>query len=461
MRTKTLSIALCSVSLAFIFAGKAHAVDNTLCTPDQSVFEKIGAAFQSLDIRKTVQNMIATSMTDAAFNLMANRNPQQFVECSYALLIDEGKKDKAAALEGSCPSLTQLNVEEKVKECKDIGNLYDYPKATTYNGGLGFKSTQTGGSLIGLANAVDGAVRTEPVPANLAYYWNDQIAHVPFANKALAADVQYQNAPLIGVVLDLWKTVRNIAFGFLSVVMLVTGIAIMTRKKLNSQLVVTAQYAIPRIALAVILIVFSYPIGAVMATSMRYLAQLSERVVCSTAASDLGVLKNLTLCPASSTALAALILVYTVLALIPTGGMALTTVAVIGVALLIIVILKLLIVVRAAILYLQLIFSIILSPISFAMGAVPGNEKSTENTIKQWLSYLAGYVALFAVSAATDVIVIKLLIGPFNSFSFGALLSSLFAALFAPVIYIFGALMALRTPGKVKTFIMGDDKKKK
>ena len=265
--TIALSFTVSTVGTGHVFA----AINNPLCRPDETIFTKIGNAFKPLDIRKTVQNMIATSLTDGIMNLIANRNPQQMTECAYDAITKANAINLVEQADNACGG--PITVTEN---CDDFTSTYD---ANDLNNGLGFKMNQTGGSLLGIANTLDGATRTEPIPVNLAYYWNDQIKNTPFVSKALAADVQYGNAPAISTILVLWKTFRNIAFGMLSIVMLITGVMIMTRKSFP-QLSVTAQYALPRIALALILIVFSYPIGAVAASSMRYIAVLGENIVC-------------------------------------------------------------------------------------------------------------------------------------------------------------------------------------
>jgi len=65
-------------------------------------------------------------------------------------------------------------------------------------------------------------------------------------------------------ILPLWKVFRNIAYIFFTLVFIVMGFAIMFRVKLNPQTAVTIQYAIPRVALALILVTFSYAIAGLV-----------------------------------------------------------------------------------------------------------------------------------------------------------------------------------------------------
>ncbi len=60
--------------------------------------------------------------------------------------------------------------------------------------------------------------------------------------------------------LPIWKAFRNIAYLLMALVMIVLGFMVMFRKKIDPKTVVTAQNAIPRVVIALILITFSYAI---------------------------------------------------------------------------------------------------------------------------------------------------------------------------------------------------------
>ncbi len=67
-------------------------------------------------------------------------------------------------------------------------------------------------------------------------------------------------APLLPV----WKAFRNVAYLLMAIVMIVLGFMIMFRKKIDPHTVVTAQNAIPKVVLALILITFSYAIVGIL-----------------------------------------------------------------------------------------------------------------------------------------------------------------------------------------------------
>ncbi|MFA5881042.1 MAG: hypothetical protein WC834_02510 [Eubacteriales bacterium] len=439
-------------------ASKSYAAaPNAFCQPDETTFTKIGNAFKSLDIRKTVQNMMTSAMTDGLMNAVANRSPKQMMECSWYVL-NKNKQEAAAAnvpfehqglltkIETDCPE-----IKGSTPDCEDFVQTYD-SKAMYYNIGgqkLGFNQTTTSGSLLGFANTVEGVVITEPLPTNLAYFWNDSIRNVPFASTALAANTSYANAPMIDSVLQIWKTVRNVAFGLLSVVMLVVGVMIMMKKKLSPQLVVTAQYALPRIALAVVLIVFSYPIGAVMASSMRYLTDLMHGIVWGAASTG-------SMSDASSGGLGLLIGLL-LAGLLGFVGVAMPIMIATAVFVVVMVVLYIAVWVKAILLYVKLIVSIVLAPVSFALGAIPGNESMSENWFKHALANVLSYIGMFTFLNIGLVIIGEVVKTPTTSFGTGT--TSLFAFLLLPIIIIWILLQTLKVPGKIETLIMGDPKK--
>lgn len=429
----------------------AYAINYAFCEPDKTVFEKVGDAFTSLDIRKSVQNMIASAATDGIMNVVANRNPSQMMRCSWYILQQNRTQNTKILkdIETACPNLNPTDHPDIVRtletECVDFVQMYQSGKYYYNIGGqrLGFNETTTSGSLLGLANALEGAVRTEPLPTNLAYFWNDSIKKMPFAGTALAADVSYGNAPLITVILEIWKIFRNLAFGLLSIAMLITGVMIMTRRKLSPQLVVTAQYALPRIVLAVILIVFSYPIGAVMASSMRYLTDLMAGIILGTAIGSIMSLGEIN--------------AYALAGPLNIVGAAIPMLILTCVFILVIIVLYVAVWFKAILIYMKLIVSIVLAPVNFALGVIPGNEAMTGNWFKHAAVNVASYVGMFTFLNMGLFILVKLVEAP--PMSVGTGISQFFTLLLFPVIVVWILLQTLKVPGKIETLIMGEPKR--
>lgn len=69
-------------------------------------------------------------------------------------------------------------------------------------------------------------------------------------------------------IMFVWKTFRNIAYFLFVLIFLATGFMIMFRQKINGQVVVTVEQAIPNIIVALIFVTFSYAIGGLLIDAM-------------------------------------------------------------------------------------------------------------------------------------------------------------------------------------------------
>lgn len=120
-------------------------------------------------------------------------------------------------------------------------------------------------------------------PASSTVYLQDLSAHFGLINKAYAAappggcpgGVQgAPNSPLgygfcsLGLLLNLWQSVRNIAYFMLVLAFVLIGIGVMLRVRIDPRTVMTIQNQIPRIVICILLITFSYAIAAVMVDVM-------------------------------------------------------------------------------------------------------------------------------------------------------------------------------------------------
>lgn len=121
----------------------------------------------------------------------------------------------------------------------------------------GSPSECVGGSVVGMIGNHIASTFSEK-PADLAYWIKDTSIALGFAPKdAYAQGIGFSGlAPL----LPIWKAFRNIAYLLMAIVMMVIGFMIMFRKKIDPKTVITAQNAIPRVIIALILITFSYAI---------------------------------------------------------------------------------------------------------------------------------------------------------------------------------------------------------
>lgn len=241
-----------------------------------------------------------------------------------------------------------------------------------------FAHRQTSGSLFGLAALTGSFTRNEPIPVSFAFYANDVISRVPFVNVTFAQDTTYGHK-LLDSILGAWKAFRNLAYALIAIILLYTGIIIILRRKISSQVVVSVQYALPRIVIAIILITFSYPIGATLG-SIGWTLFKSNWFLAASFFRD-----NVSELGSKGDILAMWTVMIPLFPLIVTGPILLTMmIMIVAVYMLAGIVFN----VKAIIIYLKIIFSILTAPIEFAIGAVPGND----DKIKGWFLRMAKYV---------------------------------------------------------------------
>jgi len=91
-------------------------------------------------------------------------------------------------------------------------------------------------------------------------------------------------------ILPIWKAFRDIAFALLAIVMLMIGLMIMFRAKVNPQTVANVENTIPRVVVTIILIWFSFPIATLIIDFMYVIIAAGIGVI-GTAVQDPNVLK--------------------------------------------------------------------------------------------------------------------------------------------------------------------------
>lgn len=123
--------------------------------------------------------------------------------------------------------------------------------------------TQPGG-LIGKSSEFVGKAIASP-PASFRY-WLSTIAQ----KYSIVGTVKAQGTGegfgygAITMLLPLWSASRNIAFALMIVIIIMIAFAVMFRVKINPQLAVTIQSSLPKIASALVLIIFSYALVGLM-----------------------------------------------------------------------------------------------------------------------------------------------------------------------------------------------------
>lgn len=104
--------------------------------------------------------------------------------------------------------------------------------------------------------------------ASGAYYVADALQNMGAISPAYAQGYGYYS---LSPYLKLWRIFRNIAYIFFTIVIIVIGFMILLRQKAGGQAAVTAQQALPRIVLALILVTFSYAIAGFLIDLMYWI----------------------------------------------------------------------------------------------------------------------------------------------------------------------------------------------
>lgn len=249
------------------------------------------------------------------------------------------------------------------------------------------------GAIGGLASLIGGMYNNPP--ASSLTYVADVLDSANIARPAYAQGLGFS---AMDPILPLWKTFRNVAYMFFIIIFVITGFLIMFRSKVG-QTAITAQQAIPKIIVSLIMVTFSYAIGGflidLMYLSMTLIMGVFESVLSGKNYLGMNIFQlggdlfkvvrtnvdfqdtvsafftNLTGAPQA------------LLSVI--GGLTLSII--ISIALLIGLVKLFFELLRA---YATVVISIVISPITLMMNAIPGN-----NAFMTWIKTLVGHLLPF------------------------------------------------------------------
>lgn len=417
-------------------------------------WDAVSSAFPDLDIRKTITNFFFSMFTDVPSSFLNGLSPEQLAACTVWELQQHGL----------CTAEPDDDIQGLIDSMdKSIcAGLESNPVAAA--AGLEAVKPVTGpfsGSLMGLATHGTNVLYQEPIPVNLAFYAKDLASHTMFLkNTAFAQEIDTSNFAGFPVILNIWKLTRNLAFGLMAVFMLVTGVMIMMRKQIDPRTSVTIQYAIPRIIIVLVLIAFSYAIGALGVALIRPLA--------SVALEPIRQVTGVTLSPALTWAA----ITYGAFNGV---GQSFTTVLLIIIATAVLVLLFLMLIIKGLMAYIKILVGVITAPIQFAWGAIPGNEESITN----WFKTLA--VNVLTIPVVTAGIAIGLAVawsalatnacatpaflgaggigGVFSSNGTGTVIGNQIVSMAVPIMVMAVFVWANGLPQKLEEALLGDKKK--
>lgn len=102
------------------------------------------------------------------------------------------------------------------------------------------------------------------VPVSGVFYIKNRLSELNIIPEVQAQESGFGLTALGDPVLKLWRASRNIAYTFFVIIIVVLAFMIMFRVKINPQTVISLQSALPKIALALIFVTFSYAIAGLM-----------------------------------------------------------------------------------------------------------------------------------------------------------------------------------------------------
>lgn len=126
------------------------------------------------------------------------------------------------------------------------------------------KSGAQGGAIGGLAYLTNALLNTKP--ASGVEYIKTTASKLHVIPQAYAQTGVGYNA--LSPVQTVWNVVRDISYALMVVVIIAMAFMIMFRMKISPQVVITVQSALPKVAIALVLITFSYAIAGLLVDLM-------------------------------------------------------------------------------------------------------------------------------------------------------------------------------------------------
>lgn len=192
----------------------------------------------------------------------------------YSITTDEMQSYYNAISDCSTPSLECLvrNVSRftAIEWIQDINgpkaDCISNPEGCNESSSTGGKSVASG-ALGGLGNLIGSMYNYQPASAGT--YVADVLNSAHIVTPAYAQGLGFAS---LDPILSLWKTFRNIAYMFFVIIFVITGFLIMFRQKVG-QTAITAQQAIPKIIVSLLMVTFSYAIGGFL-IDLMYLSMV-------------------------------------------------------------------------------------------------------------------------------------------------------------------------------------------
>lgn len=401
------------------------------------------------DVSDTVGNIAVSAMMDVPLGVTMHTNADDIGLCGDRALIDEAEKNNIISEGDDYTIELETGATETLYSAEEIEEI----KKQTENKNCNFNNSNVGdpesvsrirGSLAGVATTVYGNVTTEPPPVNLAYYTKHNLQKIPVVNNTAFAQTSIYDSFGLRMFMSIWEVSRRIAYAMLSIIMIVIGIMISTGRKINPQTVVTAQTALPRIVISLVLITFSYPIGAVLVSSALpitftalkiFLGQFLEDLG-STFGGQEGQLVNFNIWVTVGAVL---------IGMFGSGGVG----AILVILMLVLTVVAVFVVgVKLLIINVKMLLQIVMAPIQFAIAAIPGQE----HIIKDWFKQMIAKVLAIPAMVLTMALAWYVILTPFTNLDSLAMLAYSQFSSVTQFYNAFGVFSSLQPQGNLQVF---------
>ena len=186
-----------------------------------------------------------TALITSLYTLVTGHSLSETAGCGQYFMSKIGAAGSGCA---QTPNTTCDKMTNNISNNTASAGYIETPGAAIYS--ADFLNDTTGGSLLGLAYTLDSYATKQEIPVSLAYYTNTTLSKVPFLGTAMAQSTVTGNYSSFMIsIFGAWQAMRNLAYAAIAVVLLYTGILIILRKRVSQQLVVSVQYALPRLVL--------------------------------------------------------------------------------------------------------------------------------------------------------------------------------------------------------------------
>lgn len=326
-------------------------------------------------------------------------------------------------------------------------------------------------TLLGITSTTRALATEDVIPVYFAHYFRDQVKNVPIVGAKVYAQDSYTDIFGAELALAVWKVFRNMALGLMSIFLIFIGIMIIMRKKVDPRTVLTLQAALPKVVISMVLIVFSFAIGALFIRFVPAARGMAETIITDVTGS-LSVTN--TNSPETTFLVSAFAIVGIIGAFAAGPGIAIGLItaflgpltAIAWLVILIMVYLKTLLI------YVRMLLNTVTAPFQFAMGAIPGNDAMIINWFKKMLAWLISIPAMFFLIEIAQFVQKYALQSSFfgasisgyeGTFVAGIVRSSLqqlFLLLLSPFISMMLLVQALSVPKKIEALIVGEQKRR-